>query len=104
MKDNIAGTYWLVANEDGHRLICQGNKPIKTPWNMGWILRNPPMGWLAIDEDCPYHKATKRYDQLLTRGDFQDLNFPEITFLDGPVEIEIGKSGRVYTYDQDQKD
>ena len=99
MKDNIAGTYWLVANTDGYRLICQGSKPGKIPRNTGWILGNSPMGWLAIDEDCPYHKATRRYGQLLTREDFQDLNFPEITFSDGPVEIEIGKSGRVYTYD-----
>lgn len=95
MKEILTGTYWMVANGDDTRAICQGEKPIKTK-NSGWVIDNPDMGWITIDNNL--HTRAKRGDKILSKNDFQDLIFPEISYEESP--IEIGKSGRVYTYDK----
>lgn len=97
MKEILVGTYWMVANGDGTRAICQGGKPTKTE-NFGWVTNNPDMGWITIDDNL--HTRAKRGDKILSKNDFQDLIFPEISYEESPIEIEIGKSGRVYTYDK----
>lgn len=35
MKEILAGFYWMVADRNGDRAICQGEKPKKTE-NLGW--------------------------------------------------------------------
>lgn len=97
MKDIIAGTYWLVANKDGIRAICKGKKPKRT--ETGWVIENPEMGWITLDND--FHVRVKYKDKILSKSDFQDLVFPKISYEENPMEIEIGKSRRVYTYESE---
>lgn len=98
MKEILAGTYWMVANVDDSRAICQGGKPKKIG-ESGWVTVNPDMGWITLDNNI--HVRAKRGDKILSKSDFQDLIFPKISYEESPIEIEIGKSGRVYTYESD---
>ena len=94
LDDKICGTYWLVANSDGRRYITNGNKPIRGS-SGGWIGVNNTMQWLCLDiEDHTFKNKVK-----LTTEDFKSAKIPEITYEDGPLEIEIVKSGKVYWYD-----
>ena len=97
MKDSIAGTYWLVANEDGSRAICKGTKPIGI--GSGWLTESSEMGWITLDKDI--HVRAKYIDKIINKSDFQGLVFPNISYEESPMEIEIGKSGRVYTYESE---
>lgn len=96
MKEILAGTYWMVSDGNGNRAICQGGKP-KKEGEYGWSTENPDMGWITLDNDI--HTRAKRGDKILGKSDFQGLTFPKISYEESPVEIEIGKSGRVYTYE-----
>lgn len=96
MKEILAGTYWLVANKDGSRTICKGKKPRKMGI-FGWLIDGPEMGWISLDDDI--HTIAKCKDKIVVKNDFQDLVFPKISYEESPMEIEIGKSGRVYTYE-----
>lgn len=98
MKEILAGTYWMVADGNGNRAICQGGKP-KKEGELGWSTENPDMGWITLDNDI--HVRARRGDKILNKSDFQDLIFPRISYEESPVEIEIGKSGRVYTYESE---
>lgn len=97
MKDSIAGTYWLVANEDGSRAICRGKEPMKGCF--GWIIESPKMGWITLDKDI--HVRAIYRDKIINKSDFQGLVFPNISYDESPMEIEIGKSGRVYIYESE---
>lgn len=94
MKEILAGTYWLVANGDGSRAICKGKKP-KGIGKFGWVIERSEMGWITLDNDV--HVRAKYRD----KSDFQGLVFPKISYEESPMEIEIGKSGRVYTYESE---
>lgn len=96
MKEILAGTYWLVANGDGSRAICKGKKP-KEIGKSAWLVESPEMGWISLDTDM--HRRAKYRDKIINKSDFQDLVFPKISYEESPIEIEIGKSGRVYTYE-----
>lgn len=96
MKEILAGTYWLVATKNGNRAICKGNKP-KDTVRFGWVLENPEMRWITLDSNS--HIRAKYKDKTIYRSDFQGLVFPKISYEESPMEIEIGKSGRVYTYE-----
>lgn len=98
MKEILAGTYWLVANKNDSRAICKGKKPKKVE-GLGWLLNSPEMGWITLDNDT-YSRALYK-GKILSRSDFQDLVFPDISCEESPMEIEIGKSGRVYTYESE---
>lgn len=96
MKEILAGTYWLVANKDGSRAICKGKKPKGIG---GWVIERPEMGQITLDNDI--HVRAKYKDKILNKSDFQGLVFPKISYEESPMEIEIGKSGRVYTYESE---
>ena len=96
MKEILAGTYWLVANGDGSRAICKGKKP-KGIGKFGQVIERPEMGWITLDNDV--HVRAKYRDKIINKSDFQGLVFPKISYEESPMEIEIGKSGRVYTYE-----
>ena len=98
MKDSIAGTYWLVANGDGSRAICKGKKP-KGIGKSAWVIESPEMGWITLDKDV--HVRAKYRNKIIDKSDFQGLVFPKISYEESPMEIEIGKSGRVYTYESE---
>ena len=44
----------------------------------------------------------KYRDKIIDKSDFQGLVFPKISYEESPMKIEIGKSGKVYTYESKQ--
>ena len=99
MKEILAGTYWLVANGDGSRAICKGKKP-KGIGKSAWVIERPEMGWITLDKDI--HVRAKYRDKIINKSDFQGLVFPKISYEESPMEVEIEKSGKVYTYESKQ--
>lgn len=102
--EEIAGTYWLCRNQDNTLWVTQGNKPERAI--MGSYKRCPTgkikeMYWLRVeDEDgnrvCNY--IAGGYCPF-TEENVKSLKFPKVTWEDGPLEIEITKSGKVYWYE-----
>lgn len=101
MKDIIPGTYWLVADQDGNRSICQGEKPkcLLGGWVCSTKRDSNLMKWISLD--CDVHDKAKKGEKIVTREDFKGLNFPKVSNENSPIEIEIGKTGRVYTYESE---
>lgn len=103
MNEKICGTYWLVAMPDGSKFITQGkSKPIRS--SDSWVkTRSSDMHWLFVEGDDSKWKVLRisrtNAGNIVTTPDYKDVNFPDITWKDDPMEIEIGKSGRVYTYE-----
>ena len=99
IDEKICGTYWLVAMPDGTKYITTGEKPVKM--NLNWSRSKGSIPWIPVECKDPLilslHKMFKAKE--LTLLDFKGLKFPDITFDNEPIEIEIGKSGRVYTYE-----
>lgn len=93
VKDEIVGTYWYVIN-CGERYITQGNKPVKSK-SGGFKRSGPGMGWLCLDYS---EDSTSDGNKIINSQDFKGLRFPEVE-PEIPIEIEIVKSGRIYTYD-----
>lgn len=54
------------------------------------------MGWLVINKG---HDFITKKGEKISSDDFAGINFPKITYEDGPIEIEICKSGKVYWYE-----
>lgn len=98
MKDIIPGIYWLVADKNGNRSICQGRKP--KCLLEGWIYQSRGdsgnMKWISIDSNI--HDKANKEERIVTKEDFEEFNFPKISYEESPKKIEIRKSGRVYTY------
>lgn len=101
MKNEICGTYWLCRNVDGSLWLTQGDKPTKVDGGFRYNhTKDTELGWLGL-----YNKdMTKAEDWSIKDGmkirssDYHHLKFPKVS--EGEcIEIEIGKSGRVYTYD-----
>lgn len=102
-KEELAGTYWYCVNDDGSTWLVKCNsKPTKSE-SGGWKFKSGDnsMGWLEI-----YNEEGELSDDWATlektrveSKDFKDINFPERTYADGPLELEITKSGKVYWYD-----
>ena len=99
MEDIIIGTWWLVALKDGRRYLTKASKVIRRAG--GSFTHSPEQmrGWVGLDDDTWGTLITKEGDKKVKPEYFKDLNFPEVTNETSPIEIEIGKSGRVYTYD-----
>lgn len=101
MDQKICGTYWLIATKSGNKFVSQGEKPVRSgetwrkhPKNMGWLQVEPTAYPLSI-----HNLAVTLKGDIVTSSDYKDISFPDISFDDEPMEIEIGKSGRVYTYE-----
>ena len=98
MEDLIIGTWWLVATSSGKRYITKAKKVISV--NGAFLHSTDQMrGWVGLDDDLQGTLITKEGDKKVKPEYFKGLNFPEVTKETSPIEIEIGKSGRVYTYD-----
>ena len=98
MEDIIIGTWWLVALKNGNRYLTKANKV--TSINIGFNHSPEQMrGWVGLDDDTWGTLITKEGDKKVKPEYFKGLDFPEVTYETSPIEIEIGKSGRVYTYD-----
>ena len=96
LEDRVCGTYWYCVNADGSKWLTNGGKPKKTA-NGCYILQRSPMGWLCLDREKDYTTSVG-IERIYTK-DFEGVKFPERTYEDGPLEIEIVKSGNVYWYD-----
>ena len=98
MDDRIIGTWWLVALKNGKRYLTKASKIIKVGSS---FIHSPDQmkGWVGLDDDTQGALITEEGDKKVKPEYFKGLNFPEVTDETGPIEIEIGKSGRVYTYD-----
>lgn len=93
VKDEVVGTYWYVVNK-GERWITQGNKPVLC--NFGGFRRSGSgIGWLCLDDP---NGAVMDSNKIVTSQDFEGLQFPKVE-PETPIEIEIVKSGRIYTYE-----
>lgn len=102
--EKIAGTYWLCRPAGKNGLwLTNGEKPLKTidnnymrPLNQ----KNPPW-WMRVEDEegkadyTLYGKPNISFTKELIEG----LKFPKVTWEDGPLEIEITKSGKVYWYE-----
>ena len=98
MEDRIIGTWWLVATSSGKRYITKAKEVISVN---GGFMHSPDqmLGWVGLDDDTQGTLITKEGHKKVKPEYFKGLNFPEVTNETSPIEIEIGKSGRVYTYD-----
>lgn len=98
MEDRIIGTWWLVALKNGKRYLTKASKV--TSVNIGFGHSPEQMrGWVGLDDDTQGVLITKEGNKRIKPEYFKGLNFPEVTYETSPIEIEIGKSGRIYTYD-----
>lgn len=98
MEDRIIGTWWLIATSSGKRYITKAKEVISV--NGGF--RHSPgqmKGWVGLDDNTQGVLITKEGNKKVKPEYFKGLNFPEVTYETSPIEIEIGKSGRIYTYD-----
>lgn len=97
VRDEACGTYWYCVNKNGSRWLTAGAKPerVNGCYRLG---DGYSMGWLGLDLNSSSSYALK---DGITVGsqDFSECKFPEITYEDGPIEVEIVKSGNVYWYD-----
>lgn len=96
VDDKIVGKYWLCRNKSGSLWLVQGGKPTQ---ENGTYRSNCKMG------SMPWLELTEKDDWSLKDGvkvkstDYEELDFPSITYEDGALEIEICKSGKVYWYE-----
>ena len=98
MEDQIIGTWWLVALKNGRRYLTKASKVTRV--GEGFVHSPGQMkGWVGLDDNTQGLLITKEGNKKVKREYFKGLNFPEVTNETSPIEIEIGKSGRVYTYD-----
>lgn len=100
MEDRIIGTWWLVALKNGNRYLTKASKVTSIEYFESFGHSCDQMkGWVGLDDDTQGTLITKEGDKEVKPEYFKGLNFPEVTYETSPIEIEIGKSGRVYTYD-----
>ena len=99
MEDRIIGTWWLVALDNGKRYLTKASKVTRRIGGSFTHSADQMKGWVGLDDDLQGTLITKEGDKKVKPEYFKGLNFPEVTNETSPIEIEIGKSGRVYTYD-----
>lgn len=99
VKDELCGTYWYCVNRNGSKWLVDGSKPIRS--GGGYCSRENNMTWLNIDNPCG--RSYKNGIEIHS-SDFKEVKFPDRTYEDGPLEIEIVKSGNVYWYDSNTSD
>lgn len=102
--EKIAGTYWLCRPSGKRGLyLTNGEKPIRTT---GTTYQRPlnqstPPWWLEVEDEegNPNCALWGISDLPFTKELIEGLKFPKVTWEDGPLEIEITKSGKVYWYE-----
>lgn len=101
VDDKIVDKYWLCCNTDGSIWLTQGRKPVPSDSVSGaWRRINKTyddMGWLALNRGN--YLTTSKKGEIISPEDFANISFPKVTYEDGPIEIEICKSGKVYWYE-----
>lgn len=96
VDDKITGRYWLCRNNDGSLWLVQGGKPEQSLGMYRANYEEDSMRWLELTDktDC-----SRKDGEIVHSTDYEGLDFPSITYSDGPIEIEICKSGKVYWYE-----
>lgn len=94
VKDEACGTWWYCVNRNGSRWLVDGDKPTKV-FNGSYSFHNSECGWISLDD----YISGRKNGAKLKGIDFEEVKFPDRTYEDGPLEIEIVKSGNVYWYD-----
>ena len=90
----------LVALKSGKSYLTKASEVTILGDHEGFVHSPGQMkGWVGLDDDTQGALITKEGDKKVKPEYFKGLNFPEVTNETSPIEIEIGKSGRVYTYD-----
>lgn len=102
--EKIAGTYWLCRPAGKNGLwLTNGEKPMKTAGNsyMRAFFSSDPPWWVKVEDEEGNPDCTLRGNPNLpfTKELIEGLKFPKVTWEDGPLEIEITKSGKVYWYE-----
>lgn len=94
VRDEVCGTWWYCVNKNGSRWLVDGDKPRRS--GGGYMSVHSKYRWLPLDKTDVFIYI----DGVKISGeDFANVKFPERTYEDGPLEIEIVKSGNVYWYD-----
>ena len=100
-REELAGTYWYCVNKDGSTwLIQREGKPRRNSYG-GWGYSGDGaiMNWLMLNNGKHPADEVKRKDGTkVLSADFENVNFPERTYEDDALEIEITRSGKVYWY------
>lgn len=96
VDDKIVGKYWLCRNDDKSLWLVQGRKPEQHDGLYRANYEENSMHWLELTDKTDY---SKKDGEIVRSTDYEGLNFPSITYSDGPIEIEICKSGNVYWYE-----
>lgn len=100
VDDKIVDKYWLCCDKDRSIWLTQGRKLVPSDLIEGsWRKINKTyddMGWLVLNRD---NDSTSKKGEIISSEDFANINFPKVTYEDGPIEIEIFKSGKVYWYE-----
>lgn len=97
LDDKVCGTYWYCVKRNGTRWLTTGEKPRMENGHHKKDLKG--MNWLCLDDVGFYSESINQNGYRLTSKELNGLSFPNITYEDGPLEIEIVKSGKVYWYD-----
>lgn len=108
LNENICGTYWAIRLNGSGQIpknevertylwLVQGDKPTKSQisYIANYTDRTNDMLWLRLESGSFTFKGS---DQI-SADDFLGLKFPDVLVEDGPVQIEICKSGKVYYYE-----
>lgn len=96
INEKLCGTFWLVKS-NGKKYITQGDKPINTM--LGWKRRLGNTPWLCVEgEPDNFNISTTKEGNGIESSDYKNISFPDPKEGEA-LEIEIGKSGRVYTYE-----
>lgn len=115
-KHNISinGAWWLIKNAQNEVFINKGIKPIKNSEGgfrldhsnldkdklySGFIhLINSDGSQASTNSDYIYDHKFKDL-KVISSKFFKNIEIPDVTYEQSPLEIEITKSGHVYTYD-----
>ena len=114
INKEIIGSWWLVKNAQNEVFINKGIKPIKNSEGgfrldhsnleesklySGFIhLINSDGNPATTNSDYIYDNEFKDL-KVISSKFFKDIEIPDVTYEQSPLEIEITKSGHVYTYD-----
>lgn len=100
VNEYIPGTYYLCRNKDNSLWITQSDKVPERNGTGGWMKYGDGMTWIYLDTSSFDDWGIKNGQQVHA-SEFLKLDLPKdmVTWERGPLEIEIGKTGKVYWYE-----
>ena len=97
-NEKICGTYWIVCAGDDKYLV-QGERPKKT--ERGWFRQPGSTNWICVTRTTSTFNFSENRNSgaAVKSSDYSKVDFSDIECSEKAVEIERGKSGKVYTYE-----